>query len=222
MDNIRIIDITMWMGDWTYPGDKPFSLSKPYSAIGEGKQFCYNFCTNSVDGTQVQSPHYMLKEGKNVNDFDISCFRREAVVVDLTEITDDTIPGDLLRKELDKENLNGKAVIFHTGVMDALIKGQNLKDKLLLLLDAKYLIDKGIRMIVTDTTCLDNPLATNGVCETTRFCCENNIILVKQVCNLDKISKRYVIVEAYPLKIRGISGTPCRVVAIEKSNNTGL
>ncbi|MBL7169436.1 MAG: cyclase family protein [Candidatus Aenigmarchaeota archaeon] len=215
MKKQKTIDITMWMGDFTYPGDEKFKIEGPYSAIGEEKEFCYKISTNSVDGTHIQAPHYMLKNGKKINDFDISYFRREAVLIDLQDIDGNEIPLELLKKELDKENLKNKAVIFRTGVMDKLINGKNGKDKLLPVSGVKYLIDKGVKMIITDTTCLDNPFVTDGVCHTTLLCCKNDVILVKQVCRLNKISKRNVIVEAYPLKIRGISGTPCRVVITE-------
>lgn len=212
---MKIIDITMWMGDWVYPGDKPLKLEKPYSAFGEDKEFCYNFSTNSADGTHIQSPHYMLKNGKRINEFPIDYFRREAIVVDLYDTKGEFISGNELRNQLDKKDLNDKAVILRTGIMDQLLEGKKVKDKLMHPEDAQYLIDKGVKMIVADVTCLDAPLENDGNAPTTRLFCKHEVVLVKQACNLKAILKRYVIVEAYPLKIRGISGTPVRAIVIE-------
>ena len=214
MKNQKIIDITMWMGDWTFPGDQPFSIQGPYSAIGEEKEFCYEFSTNSVEGTHIQAPHYVLKNGKKINDFPISYFRRKAIVIDVSE--DDKYISDKNIKDAINLKTDEEAIIFSTGVMDKLIAGKEIKDPLLSIKSAKYIKDAGIKMIVTDTTCLDDPLSNNGECPVTKFCCENEIVLVKQVCNLNEITKRSVIVEAYPLKIKGISGTPCRAVVIEE------
>ena len=205
----------MWMGDWVYPGDKPLQIDNPYSAFGKDKEFCYNFSTNSADGTHIQSPHYFLKNGKKINEFPIDYFRREAVVVDFCNLQEEFIPGNELRKQLDKENLNNKAVILRTGIMDQLLEGKNVKDKQMHPEDAQYLINKGIRMIIADVTCLDAPLENNGDAPTTTLFCKHDVVLIKQACNLRAITKRYVIVEAYPLKIRGISGTPIRAVIIE-------
>ena len=212
---MKIIDITMWMGDWVYPGDKPLQIGDPYSAFGKNKEFCYNFSTNSADGTHIQSPHYMLKDGKKINEFPIDYFRREAIVVDFYNLQEEFIPSNELRKQLNSENLNNKAVILRTGIMDQLLEGKNVKDKLMHPEDAQYLIDKGIKMIIADVTCLDAPLENKGNAPTTRLFCKHDVVLVKQACNLQAISKRYVIIEAYPLKIRGISGTPVRAIVIE-------
>lgn len=214
MKTPKIIDITMWMGDWTYPGDKPFSIQGPYSAIGEEKEFCYEFSTNSVEGTHIQAPHYILKNGKSINEFPLSYFRRRAIIIDIA-YPSTLIPSSIIESTM-KDITNQDAVIFRTGVMDRLIDGENVKDPLLSLEDAQLLKKSGIKMIVTDTTCLDNPLSNNGDCPTTKFCCQNDIVLVKQVCNLKEISQKSVVVEAYPLKIKEISGTPCRAVVIEE------
>ena len=205
----------MWMGDWVYPGDKPLQIGNPYSALGKDKEFCYNFSTNSVDGTHVQWPHYILKNGKKINEFPVGYFRREAVVVDFYNLKEEFLPGDELRKQVDKENLSNKAIILRTGIMDQLLEGKNVKDKLMRPEEAQYLIDKGIKMVVADVTCLDAPLENEGNAPTTKFFCEHDVALVKQVCNLKAISKRHVVVEAYPLKIRSISGTPVRAIVIE-------
>jgi len=205
----------MWMGDWIYPGDKPLQIGSPYSAFGKDKEFCYNFSTNSADGTHIQSPHYFLKDGKKINEFPINYFRREAIVVDFYNLQEKFIPSNELRRKLDSENLNNKAVILRTGIMDQLLDGKNAKDKLMHPEDAQYLIDKGIKMIIADVTCLDTPLENNGDAPTTTLFCKHDVVLVKQACNLQAISKRYVIIEAYPLKIRGISGTPVRAIVIE-------
>ena len=207
----------MWMGDWVYPGDKPLQLGNPYSAFGKDKEFCYNFSTNSADGTHIQSPHYFLKDGKKINEFPINYFRREAIVVDFYNLRERFISGNELQRQLDKENLNNKAVILRTGIMDQLLEDEDkdAKDKLMHPEDAQYLIDKGVKMIVADATCLDAPLENNGNAPTTILFCKHDVVLVKQACNLQSISKRYVIIEAYPLKIRGISGTPVRAIVIE-------
>jgi len=99
--------------------------------------------------------------------------------------------------------------------MDQLLEGEDVKDKLMHPEDAQYLIDKGIKMVVADVTCLDAPLENDGEAPTTRLFCKHDVVLVKQTCNLRAISKRLVMVEAYPLKIRDISGTPVRAIVIE-------
>jgi kynurenine formamidase len=215
--NEKIIDVTMWMGSWTYPGDKPLKLVGPYSAIGEDKEFCYNFTTNSVDGTHIQAPHYMLKEGKKVNDFELTNFRRRAIVIDVEPGENRFMDSISLFKQFAGEDLADKAIILRCGVMDKLIEGEDVKDILMKPSDAQYLVDQGVKMIVADQTCLDDPTLNNGSCESTGIFCRHEVILVKQVCNLAAVTKKHVIVEAYPLKIKDISGTPCRAVVIEEN-----
>ncbi len=211
-----------------YPGDPGVSIIGPYSALPEGsvREFCYYLNISTQTGTHIQAPHYFIENGHKISDFSVSSFRFIAHIVDLSEDPDAVI-AELteLRKTYDMDE---RALIFKTGYSDSYLNNA-LTEKSLEVEDyshfigqdthpfitmgiAKILSRMSIGLVGIDALGFEPPESTKF--EVNRHFCKNGIFILEGLHNLAAIQSRVFLLEAYPLRILGVEGTPCRAVAL--------
>jgi kynurenine formamidase len=84
---------------------------------------------------------------------------------------------------------------------------------------AKWLVDKGVRLIAMDTPSPDNPAHSRGTPKDSpnhKVLLGAGVVLVEYVCNLKSLTTPEVELVVLPLKLRGCDGSPTRCVAIER------
>ena len=87
----KVIDISMEIRDFTFPGDPDCTLKGPFNRVsGENQQFVYDLDISTQSGTHIQGPHYFLKDGKKISDFPLERFMGDAVIIDLHKRGEDT------------------------------------------------------------------------------------------------------------------------------------
>jgi len=75
-----------------------------------------------------------------------------------------------------------------------------------------FLLDKGISLLAGDMPLYDDYYKPTGLI---RDLFENDVIVVAPLVNLDRITGTRIALFALPLKVKGVSGCPCRVIAHE-------
>ena len=77
---------------------------------------------------------------------------------------------------------------------------------------AQWLVDQGITLFVTDLIGMDDP--AEWWWPTHEVWLKNNVCMVQQVCNLDRLAGKDYLFLALPLKMRDGTGCPVRAVAL--------
>ncbi len=76
---------------------------------------------------------------------------------------------------------------------------------------AEYLINIGIGIVGIDTPNIDHNSSSDFIVHHRLL--SNDILILENLCNLNKLPSRFRII-ALPLKIKGCTGSPARVIAI--------
>ena len=83
---------------------------------------------------------------------------------------------------------------------------------------ARWLVDRGVRLLAMDTPMPDNPTPITEQGEDApvhKILLGNGIILVEYLCNVRELRREEVQLIVLPLKITGADGSPVRCVALE-------
>jgi kynurenine formamidase len=164
-------------------------------------------------GTHIDAPAFAFDGAKNVADFGLECFSRDAVLLDLSHKK----PG----QPIDDEDLEaaeesaglalreGEAVILYTCGGEALsVGGGNVY---LSRNAAEYLEFKAVSLVGVDSASIDN--SESSELSAHRILLSKEILLLEGLRNLGAIDSCRFKLASFPLKLSG--GTaPARAVAI--------
>ncbi|MFW2380795.1 MAG: cyclase family protein, partial [Acidimicrobiales bacterium] len=163
-ESYELIDISMAMDDFVFPGDEPVVVEGPYDVVGsDNPEWIYRFCSPTQAGTHVQGPHYFLEDGARIDSYPMSRFEGWAHIVDMPKRGIDTEPEDLAAV-LGNVDIGGDIVLFRSGHMDELITGSPLEPGTrpgLSLDGARWLIDHGVSMVGIDSVGLESRTTQN-------------------------------------------------------------
>jgi arylformamidase len=210
----QTVDITMWMDDFLFPGDQPLTLEGPHNFLsGSNPEYIYTISMESQSGTHIQGPHYFVADGARIDAFPLSRFEGSAHVIDISARGVDTTVAELMAR-LGDVDLAGRVLVLRAGHMEELIAGAALESSTrpgLSLDAARYLVqEKRIGMIAIDSVGVESRETSNY--EVNVYLCEHEVLILECLVGLDRISGEDLWLEAFPLKIRGVEGTPCRAI----------
>ncbi|MBL4694408.1 cyclase family protein [Candidatus Gracilibacteria bacterium] len=217
LGNYKIIDVSMYLDGFTFADDQGVEVTGPFNRVpGETPEFVYDINLCSQSATHIQGPHYFLKDGRAIDTFPIERFESKALVVDMPKRGEDMTRAEL-EELVGDADLEGKAVIFRSGHMQELIDGMPLESNTrpgLSMEGAKYLVEeKGVKMVAIDSVGVESRVSPNY--EVNVYLCENEIMILEGLVNLEEIKKDWVLIEAFPLKLAKVEGTPCRAIVKE-------
>lgn len=219
MKKYRIIDVSIPMDAFIFPSNPYWELQGPFNRVtGENREYVYDFKLCTQSGTHIQGPHYFLKDGKKISEYPIEFFEGDAYIFDSDKRGIDISRNDL-KTRLHDVDLFEKILILRTGYMEELIEekvlNQNRRPSLSLEA-AQYLCEeKGIRMIAIDSVGVESNLSENY--DVNVYLCEKGILILECLANLAVIKSKHVWIEAFPLNIQGVEGTPCRAIVKERA-----
>jgi kynurenine formamidase len=209
--NYRLVDISMGMDEFVFPGDSPVVVDGPFDVVGtENPEWVYQFCAPTQAGTHVQGPHYFLEHGPRIDSYPLSRFEGWAHLVEMPQRGAD-IDSEDLRCQLGSVEIAGDIVMFRSGHMDELVAGAPLESHTrpgLSLAGAQWLIDRNIAMVAIDSVGIESRSTRNF--EVNVMLCENDVLILEGLVNLRSITTESVWLTAYPLKLSGVEGTPVR------------
>ena len=77
---------------------------------------------------------------------------------------------------------------------------------------AQWLVDRGMKLFATDMIGMDNPAEWWD--PTHYIWLSNDVYMVQQLCNLDRLAGKEFLLSAFPIKVVGATGCPVRAVAL--------
>lgn len=212
-----LLDVSMAMDDFTFEGDQPFELTGPLNWItGSNPEFVYDFKACTQTGTHIQGPHYFLEHGKRIDAFPITAFEGWATVVEMKKRGTDTTVEEV-RAQVGTLDIANEIVLLRSGHMEEVIQAGRLEPARrpgLSLAAARYLVEeKHVRMVAIDSVGVESRVSANY--EVNVYLCQHEVLILEGLINLQQIAQRRVFLEAFPLKVHGVEGTPCRAIVKE-------
>ncbi|MBI4210474.1 MAG: cyclase family protein [Candidatus Diapherotrites archaeon] len=203
---MKIIDLTMPIDARTpvYPGDpRPRIWQK--SMVGKDGFNTKGLEISSHFGTHVDAPFHILQGGKKLEDFPLSTFIGNAVVLDARKSNE--------RKEIiaDTSKADGADfVLFCTGNSKNCHSENYFGNSTSISLQtAKELVAKKVKIVGIDCLSPDNePFATH------RELLGNGVLILENLVNLEGLIGKKFECTIMPLRIADADGAPCRVICL--------
>ena len=172
----------------------------------------------SHSGTHIDSPNHFLNDDYGVDQLDLNILCGKITVIDFTHFKQ----GMQVKLE-DVMNINvTERILFRFGWHRFWKTKEYYKDFPFFSIEAaEYLVKSGIKLIALDTPSPDSGqnIKLGGKYDSPvhKLFLENEIIIIEYLTNTDKINcdKKLKIV-ALPLKLKGIDGSPARVIIMEE------
>jgi arylformamidase len=168
-------------------------------------QIAHDLTINSHLGTHVESPSHMLQgAGMNVADFAPETFIGEAV---LAEVTHRAPRGSVTAQDLETAT-DGKVQRGDILLIWGRYKPEDRPS--ISLAAAQWIVEHGVKMIGFDSVDGIDPDAHDLILG-------NNIPMLEEIVNLDRVQGQRVFLVALPIPIVGLDACPVRAVVLEDS-----
>jgi kynurenine formamidase len=170
---------------------------------------------SSHTGTHLDAPFHFDEKGSKIHQISPSRLISDAILLKITKGPNQLISkADIINFEKKYEKIkNDSTVIFTTGWQKNLEKKSFFKNNPGLSSSAaRYLISKNINLVGTDSPSID--LGTDEKFTTHHILSKNNVLIVENLCNLEKISGIHFKLIVLPLKLKDATGSPVRAIAI--------
>jgi kynurenine formamidase len=213
----RLVDVSCWIDAFRFPGDQPVVVTGPFNHLsGSNPEYVHHLCTPTQAGTHVQGPRYFLAEGDTIDAFPLDRFEGEAVLVEMPQRGEDMTLAQL-QSALAGRSLRGRILLLRSGHMQQVIAAGVLDPDTrpgLSLAAAQWLADEsGVGMVAIDSVGVESRRTADYEVNVTL--CRGGVLILEGLVNLAGLGAGRLWLEAFPLKVRGVEGTPCRAVVKE-------
>ena len=169
---------------------------------------------SSHTGTHIDAPYHFIKNGLKIHQIPLDRLMGKAILIKLKKTKNEPITKlDIISFE--KRNgiiSNNSSIFFFTGWQKNLDKNNYFTENPGLAISAaKYLVLKKINLVGIDSPSID--LGKDESYNIHRILSKNNILIVENLSNLNKISSNEFNFIILPLKIKNATGSPVRAVA---------
>ena len=225
-----IIDLSHTIHDdiQIYPGDPAPSIKR---GLTHEKDYCHVdvLTLGSHTGTHIDAPFHFLKKGKKIDQLPVQRFVGDGVLIDVSGKSDRDLidPGDI--EPYENEIAEGDFVIFRTGRDKYFGTPRYYLHPYLSLEGAGLLVKMGISLVAIDALNIDPTYYGNMDSDSSTKDLSNeeeygypvhdillghDILIVENLCNLDKIKAVKGVYSFLPLKLKDSDGSPIRAVFI--------
>ena len=228
---MEILDLTHTIHDeiQIYPGDPQPSISR---GLTHETDHCHVDLLKfgSHTGTHIDAPYHFLKDGQKIDKIPVDRFIGNGVLVDVSDKSDRDLIDSVDLKFYGDEVKKGDFVIFRTGWDRYFGTPRYLQHPFLSTEAAGLLLKLGVTLVGIDAlnvdasyrTVMDSPpLAGDGQGHADDdfpvhdVLLGNDILIVENLCNLDKIKQLNGFYSFLPLKLKDSDGSPIRAIFIE-------
>jgi len=169
---------------------------------------------SSHTGTHIDAPYHFIKNGLKIHQIPLDRLMGKAILIKLKKTKNERITKlDIISFE--KRNgiiSNNSSIFFFTGWQKNLNKNNYFTENPGLAISAaKYLVLKKINLVGIDSPSID--LGKDESYNIHHILSKNNILIVENLSNLNKISSNEFNFTILPLKIKNATGSPVRAVA---------
>ena len=210
---MKIIDLTHYISEDmpVYPGTDTPKLQEANTYEKDGfKETLMIMYTHT--GTHMDPPAHIFKGKTTLDQFPIEQFIGKAIVVDCSDLKE----GDKIQMKHINRDLADKAefLLFYTGWDKYWNSDMYFGDYPYIDDDViQYIISQNKKGVGLDTIGID-PIDDENLTIHKRLFANNEIIIVENLMNLDKIGMELFTFIALPLKHKDADGSPIRAVAI--------
>ena len=225
---MEAIDLTHTIHDeiQVFPGDPVPSISP---GLTHEKDYCHVdlLKLGSHTGTHIDAPYHFLKDGQRIDEIPVERFVGEGVLIDVSAKSDRELiePDEVERYE--DEITQGDFVIFRTGRDRYFGTSKYYLHPYLSAEGARILVKMGVSLVGIDALSIDptyygstdsDPSAKDLPDEEKYgypvhdILLSNNILIVENLCNLDKVKQVKGVYSFLPLKLKDSDGSPIRAV----------
>jgi arylformamidase len=229
---MKIIDLSHTIHDdiQIYPGDPVPSIRR---GLTHEKDYCHVdvLTLGSHTGTHIDAPYHFFKKGKKIDEFPVQRFVGDGVQIDLTAKSDRDLiePGDI--EPYESEIAEGDFVVLRTGRDKYFGTPRYYLHPYLSAEGARLLVKMGISLVGIDAMNVDPTYFGSIESDSSArhlpdeeeygypvhdILLGNDILIVENLCNLDKIKTVKGVYSFLPLKLKDSDGSPIRAVYIVK------
>jgi len=209
---MKVIDLTLEISEKipTFPGSpKPHFIE--WETIPKDGYNLELLFLSTHTGTHIDAPFHFVKNGKKIHEITPERLVNEAVLIRIDKNSNRSISKIDIQKFEQKNGKieNDSTVIFYTGWQKNLNKEFYFTENPGLSVSAaKYLISKKINMVGIDSPSVD--LGTDSKFSVHHVLAKNNILIVENLANLNKIKSNNFHLVTSPLKLKNATGSPIR------------
>lgn len=216
---MKPIDLTLTISQSipTFPGSpKPqFILWSTLKENGYNLELLF---LSSHTGTHLDAPYHFVKNGAKIHQISLDRLLGNGILIKIKKGKNKAISkNDLISFERKNGNIpKYSSVFFHTGWQKNLKSDYYFTDNPGLSESAtKYLISKEINLVGIDSPSID--LGKDKTFSVHKILAKNNILIVENLSNLNKISSEQFDFIILPLKLKDATGSPVRAIAIQRT-----
>ena len=170
---------------------------------------------SSHSGTHLDAPYHFVEKGLKIDKIPLNRLITNAFLCNIRKDPDESITrNDIVNFEGKNGKIpSGSAIVFETGWSRNISrKDYFTRNPGLSASAAKYLSEKKLSLIGIDSPSID--LGKDSKFLVHHILLKNNILILENLYNLDKIKKTVFRLIVLPLKLKGATGSPVRAVAI--------
>jgi len=160
-------------------------------------------------GTHVDAPCHFLRDGKTIDELDLSTVYGAAIVVDCTTFADSITEKALVDAKIKKGDI---VLLKTTNSLNGPNDSFNIRFVSLHLSGAKYLADAGAKAVGFDYLSIEKPV-DDHVAHRELF--ENGVTIIEGLRLNDVKPGRYTFA-CFPLNLVAVEAAPARAVLIEE------
>jgi len=217
---MKAIDLTLTISQTipTFPG----SPKQKFIAWSKLKKDGYNLellFFSSHTGTHIDAPYHFYETGMKIHEIPLERLISDAVLIKIKKEKNQPIQkSDITKFEKAYGKIQDKStVIFFTGWQKNLEKTNYFTENPGLSTSATmYLASKNTNLVGIDSPSID--LGKNKNFPVHKILSKNNILIVENLVNLEKISAQNFKLIVLPLKLKNATGSSVRAVAIQNTN----
>jgi kynurenine formamidase len=163
----------------------------------------------------MDAPSHFINGASSIDKIPINRFISRSLLVKITKASDELITA----AEIEASNvkiLEGDSVVFSTSWENEVDKEYYFSHSPGLSEDAaEYLINKKVNAVCIDSPSIDRGSDNNFPVH--KLLLNKEILIVENLCNMDKIDSQNFTLIMIPLKLSGASGSPIRAIAIDRN-----
>jgi len=216
---VKPIDLTLTISPSTptFPGS-PKTQFILWSTLKDDRYNLELLFLSSHTGTHLDAPYHFVKNGIKIHQISPERLLGNAILIKIKKGKNQTITkNDLITFERKNGNIpKHSSIIFHT-------EWQNYLNRDFYFIDnpglsqsaANYLVSKEVNLVGIDSPSID--LGKDKTFRVHKILAKNNILIVENLSNLNKIRSKHFDFIILPLKLKDASGSPVRALAIQRT-----
>lgn len=169
---------------------------------------------SSHTGTHIDAPYHFVKNGLKIDQIPLDRLIGKAILIKLKKSKNTSITkSDIISFEKKNGKIpNNSSIFFYTSWQKNLKKDNYFTENPGLdISSAKYLVSKKINLVGIDSPSID--LGKDQSFNAHHILSKNNILIVENLANLNKIKSKEFNFTILPLKLKGATGSPVRAIA---------